>query len=209
MTKIFFVRHGETAWNSDGRYQGQSDVALSEVGLRQAEKLADNFFYGTPAAIYASDLIRAQTTAKILAAKFNLPVKLEPKLRELNFGAWEGKRYDEIKKLWPDEIDKFFLSPDEAKVPGGETVAELQKRTTEALKQIIAENPDGHIAVVAHGAVLRSLVCYALHIPLQYFWSIRQYNTAVSIVNFSDNRFGIELLNSTAHLEQNFIPGKI
>lgn len=200
MKKIILVRHGETAWNKIGRYQGQSDIPLSETGLKQAECLAQNFIYGNPTIIYASDLIRAKTTAQKLADKFKAPLFFEPGLREFDFGEWEGLTYEAIKERWPNELETFFRAPDKMKINGGESVAELQTRAVAALNKIIAARPDEEIALVAHGAVLRSLVCHALHIPLKYFWSIRQFNTAVSIFSFADGNFSVDLLNCIAHL---------
>ena len=208
MTRIILVRHGETTWNNSGRYQGQTDIPLSDAGVRQAELLAANFTYGKPTAVYASDLIRARKTAEILAAEFNLIVQTEPALREINFGTWEGLSYEEIGARWPDEIAKFFRAPDTMVIPQGETVALLQKRTVAVLKRIIERHADDEVAVVAHGAVLRALLCHALNIPLRYFWSIRQYNTAVSVLTFADGWYSAELINSTAHLGGQFAPSR-
>ena len=209
MTKIILVRHGETEWNSSGRYQGQTDIPLSETGIEQAKCLADNFIYGAPRVIYASDLTRARQTAEILAEKFGFTVHFEPNLREINFGAWEGLSYEKIGARWPEEIKKFFQAPDEMKIPQGESVTELQARTSGVLEKIIARHPDEEILLVAHGAVLRSLISYALHVPLKYFWSIRQFNTAVSIITYADGVFSTELINSTAHLGGKFAPSRI
>src|SRR3954451_10202115 len=90
MTRLLFVRHGETDWNAEGRLQGHTDRALNEYGRRQAHELADRLVGDGVAAIYASDLARAKEAAEIIAARLDLPVVVDPDLRERNWGNWEG-----------------------------------------------------------------------------------------------------------------------
>ena len=202
MTRLIFVRHGQTEWNKSGRYQGQSDVALSEEGLAQARCLAEHFPADRLDAIYASDLSRAMVTAGIVAERFHLPVRKEAAFRELSFGDWEGLTYQEIVSGWPEAMENFLLHPDILEVPRGETFARVQKRAMERIWKIVAEHePKDHtVAIFAHGAVLRTILTSLMHIPLQYLWSLSQYNTAVSMVRFDGGRPTVELLNSTAHL---------
>ena len=133
--------------------------------------------------------------------KFNLEVKKEDAFRELNFGAWEGLTYDEIVSRWPDAMANFLLHPDKLIIPQGETFAEVQERATRRLTELISIHEGDTIAIVAHGGILRTIVCYALHIPLAYLWSIRHHNTAVTIFTYENHRFTVELLNSAAHLQ--------
>ena len=121
MTKIIFVRHGQTEWNVLGRYQGQTDVALSPLGIEQAEKLAAHFPVDKIEAVYSSDLARAMKTASCVADRFGLTVEPRPELRELNFGDWEGLTYDEIVAKWPDALQNFFQHPDVLEIPHGES----------------------------------------------------------------------------------------
>lgn len=201
MTRVVFIRHGQTEWNINGKYQGQSDVPLSPVGIKQAEKLAADFPVAAINAVYASDLERAMVTAKKVAAKFNLEVQPEPAFRELSFGDWEGLTYQEIVSKWPEAMKNFLKHPDILKVPHGEIFLQVQERASQRLQELIAKHNDETIVITAHGAVLRTLLATAMHIPLQYLWSIRQFNTAVSIVTYNeDGSNTIELLNSTAHL---------
>ncbi len=201
MTKVIFVRHGQTEWNVTGRYQGQSDVHLTEEGKMQARKLAANFPVQDVAAIYASDLNRAMVTAETIAEQFGLPVQAEPAFRELSFGEWEGLTYQQIVGKWEDAMANFLQHPDILEIPGGENFPAVQKRATERLNELIRKHDGQTIVVVAHGAVLRTILTAALHMPLQYLWSIRQFNTAVNIVRYDAGANPtVELLNSTAHL---------
>jgi alpha-ribazole phosphatase len=201
LTKVIFIRHGQTEWNVTGRYQGQSDVKLTEEGKKQAEKLADNFPVAKVDAIYASDLCRAMVTAETIANKFGLKVQAEPAFRELSFGDWEGLTYQQIVDKWEEAMANFLQHPDILEIPGGESFPAVQQRAMKRLNELIEKHDGQTIVVVAHGAVLRTMLTAALHMPLQYLWSIRQFNTAVNIVRYdSDANPTVELLNSTAHL---------
>ncbi|MBQ1868348.1 MULTISPECIES: histidine phosphatase family protein [Selenomonas] len=201
MVKVVFVRHGQTEWNVSGRYQGQSDVALSAAGIEQAEKLAANFPVEHIDAVYSSDLIRARVTAETVAKRFGLSVQLEPAFRELSFGDWEGLTYEQIVASWPDAMENFLAHPDILNIPNGESFPEVQQRAMSRLQELLREHEGQTIMIAAHGAVLRTMLTAALHMPLQYLWSIRQFNTAVNIVRYdAEGNPTVELLNSTAHL---------
>lgn len=201
MTKIIFVRHGQTEWNVLGRYQGQTDIALSPLGIEQAEKLAAHFPVDKVEAVYSSDLVRAMTTARCVADLFGLTVEPRPELRELNFGDWEGLTYDEIVAKWPDALNNFFQHPDVLEIPHGESFPKLRERALDAVEKIVACHPNQTVAVFAHGAILRTILTAALHMDLKYIWTIRQFNTAVNIVTYTEHGTTVELLNGTGHLK--------
>ncbi len=202
MTKLVLVRHGQTEWNVDGKFQGQSNVALTEEGIRQARELAEHFPVQKLDAIYASDLSRARVTAEIVGDYFGLPVQVTRELRELHFGDWEGLSYDEIVSGWPDALENFLQHPDRLRIPHGESFHQLQERAMLVIAKILAAHDDETVLVVAHGAILRTILTAVLHMPLEYLWSIRQFNTAVNILRYDDGNWTIELLNSTAHLSR-------
>ena len=203
MTKLILVRHGETEWNVERRFQGQSDIALSEVGREQAKQLAERFPLRQVDSVYSSDLSRARETAAQIAQKFGCEVHPEADLREMNFGEWEGLSHEEIHRRWPEAESDLWLRPDLLCTPGGETVQQVQERAMQTIDRILATEPeDSAIVIVAHGAVIRSILCAMLHIPLRYFWSIRQDNTAISVAQRLEGKWFIELVNSTAHLDR-------
>lgn len=202
MTKLILIRHGQTEWNVLGRYQGQTDVALSPLGVEQAEKLAAHFPADKIEAVYASDLKRAMKTAGCVAERFGLTVHPCKELRELNFGDWEGLTYDEIVAKWPDALQNFFQHPDILKIPHGESFPELRARALGCIEKIVAAHPDETVAVFAHGAILRTILTAALHMDLKYVWTIRQFNTAVNIVTYTESGTTVELINGTGHLQE-------
>ncbi len=204
MLKIIFIRHGKTLWNSSGRFQGQSNTQLSEEGIIQAQKLTENFPVEHIDAVYSSPLDRAFITGKIIADKFHVPITADKRLCEISFGAWEGLTYNEIHAKWPAEIEMLFSRPDETAIPQGEKFTDVQKRAVEALNDIIAQNTvsdeNKTVVITAHGGILRALLSHILHMPLRYIWSLRQDNTAISIITYYGEKCNIELINSTAHL---------
>lgn len=162
MTRIVFIRHGQTEWNVIGKYQGQTDVALSSEGVEQAKLLAENFPLEHLDAIYASDLKRAMVTADCVAKHFGLEVQPEAAFRELNFGDWEGLTYEEIVSQWPEAMENFLEHPDRLLIPNGESFGDLQKRAMHRVREIVAQESGKTVAVVAHGAILRTILCLSL-----------------------------------------------
>ncbi|WP_196594039.1 alpha-ribazole phosphatase [Pectinatus sottacetonis] len=202
LTKIILIRHGRTNWNIEGRFQGQSDIALIPEGIAQAKKLAENFPLTKLDAVYCSDLKRTRCTAEIIAKKFNLPLTPTKNLREMNFGQWEGMLFEDINKKWPNVIKNFFDDPLSVNIPEGESFPEVQHRAMQSLKKIIAANNGKNVAIIAHGGVNRAILSSTVHIPLQYIWSISQSNTAYNIMSYNDkyDKFYIETINNTSHL---------
>lgn len=201
--RIIFVRHGQTKWNLAGRYQGQTDTELSSLGFAQACCLAKHFpLQEKISAIYSSDLTRAAQTAEVLARSFACEMHLRQALRELNFGRWEGLTRQQMEAEWPELATRFFVCPEKETPPEGESFSCVQKRAMAEIKGLQERwRGNKNIVVVAHGAVLRAVLAACLHIPLKYVWSIRQDNTAVSIVRFEPENCYVELLNGTAHLQ--------
>ena len=203
MLRIFLIRHGETEWNKVGRLQGNSDVKLTPEGLRQARLLAEHGDFPALDVIYSSDLSRAIETAKFLAARFDLPVRLASELREINFGDWEGQSISELLKAHPKSFGRFFTAPERCHPPNGETFLEAQARVMNVVRNIIAEHENQNVAVVAHGAVNRLILGAALDMPLHKMWAISQFNMALNILRVEDGGFSVELVNSTSHLHHN------
>jgi broad specificity phosphatase PhoE len=145
---LLLWRHGETDWNLERRFQGQSDVGLNATGRQQAERAARLIAALQPRAIYSSDLARAASTADSLARLTGLPVTLDKDLRERNGGAWEGLTDTEIRKFYPEEHQVW--SP-----PDGEPTAVVTDRAADAFERIADSMPAGSLAVVvSHGAAI-------------------------------------------------------
>lgn len=165
MTRVCLVRHGQTDWNVEGRYQGQSDIPLNENGRAQAHLLAQQLEGQPFTAIYSSDLSRALETAEIIARCVRLPVRRDARLREINQGEWEGQVVGIIKAryatLWQQRAEDPSLRP-----PGGETIYEVLDRVRAAMTEISHLHPTGPVLVVSHGLTLAAVICYTRALPI-------------------------------------------
>jgi len=163
--QVVLWRHGRTAWNVAGRVQGQSDVPLDDFGRDQARDAASRLAAMRPARIVSSDLSRAAESAHILGEMTSVPVELDVRLREMDFGEREGLTWREAWQQFPDGM-RAWVDGDETQIPGSETHRRAGERFAAALRDILTDTPDGAIlVVVAHGAVIRTGACAFLDIP--------------------------------------------
>ncbi len=202
MTRVIFVRHGETSWNHSKRYQGHSDIPLNEKGLQQAKLVARRLKGESIRAVYSSDLTRAIQTAEAIASKHSLRPMILPELREVNFGLWEGLTYEEIMADWPEILSAIYSKSGASLIPEGESFDDVQKRTTIGLAKCIADHDDETIAIVSHGGTMRVLLCDALGLDLTNMWSLRQDSTAINIVEYFGTTKVVSLVNDTCHLHK-------
>lgn len=198
-TLVLLIRHGETEWNRDQRVQGHYDVPLSERGVRQAERLAEWLAEEALGAVYSSDLQRARITAEILAGD-QIPVRLEPRLREARFGLFEGLTSAEIQAAYPEAYLAWRHDAIRHRPPGGETLEDLQERCMEALAEHLPEHPGQTVAVVAHGGPVRVMVCGLLDLPMSVYPRLRVENTAVTRILFTPRGPILAGFNEVAHL---------
>jgi alpha-ribazole phosphatase len=172
MTKLLLIRHGQTDWNLEGRYQGQSDIPLNQNGRAQAKALANQIQLQTFAAVFTSDLKRAQETAEILATAFHLQITIDPRLREINQGEWEGLFVNTIKARYVDLWSQRAIEPANIRPPGGETVAEVATRVYAALDDISRLFPVDNILIVSHGLSLATIICRVQGIPVGQAYTV-------------------------------------
>lgn len=156
-TRIVAIRHGETAWNADSRLQGQIDIPLNPLGLRQAARLADALRDEGLQAVIASDLQRAWATAQALAGPLGLPLTPEVGLRERGFGEMEGHTYREIEQRWPDWSARWRAREPDFAAPGGESLVQFSARVLATVQRVARAHAGQTIALVCHGGVLDCL----------------------------------------------------
>ena len=166
MPELWLVRHGQTDWNLEGRYQGQADVPLNSAGRAQAQALASELAGKQFEAIYSSDLGRARETAAILAAPHGLPVQVDPRLREICQGEWEGMAFSEICERYNVDTDLSQPRSPDFRAPGGESVQEVADRASEAIQDIRETHPSGAVLVVSHAITTAAVACKARGISL-------------------------------------------
>ena len=199
MLHLMLVRHGETEWNVQRRYQGQMDVPLSGLGRQQAELVAERLSAGKIDAVYASDLSRTWQTARIIAEKCNLEISPEPRLRELRFGVFEGLTFDEAEAKYPDMISAwlkdFNNTPD-----GAETIDAFNARIISLLDDLKRKHNEQSVLLVGHGGSLSEILRAVLGLSREKRWYLEMENASLSEVSISEEYVSLKRVNDTCHL---------
>jgi len=164
MTRLVWLRHGRTAWNQDGRFQGQADIALDEVGHAQAERAASYLMHLQPSLIVSSDLKRAMQTAQPLAQLAGLNITHDKRLRETDAGEWEGFTHDEIRERFGDNLEQWTAGID-VRPGGGETRREVADRVSSCVNEYVHTHDGQTIVIVTHGASARAGIGHMLELP--------------------------------------------
>jgi len=161
MTKLWLVRHGQTDWNLTGRWQGQSLDApgLNKIGRAQVLLIRKQLKKLNLSAIYSSDLLRARQTAELIAESLGLTVALEPRLREIDLGVWEGMLSEEIATTYSQELAERARDPFHTHAPNGESPRVVTERVLAAVNEIAERHRDESILIVSHGIALAIMIC--------------------------------------------------
>jgi len=175
VTTLLLVRHGETDWNRDGRWQGRSDTHLNEIGREQAANVAEEL--DGVDVVYSSDLARARETAEIVADRLGLDVHVDERLRERSFGAWEGKTGPEIEAEFRDAHARW-LAGEGPGADDAEPFADFATRIRDFLEDVLERHPEEAVLVVAHGGSIR--VIHALAAGLDY---VRDHRSIPGVPN--------------------------
>jgi probable phosphoglycerate mutase len=180
ITKLIVVRHGETAWNSDGLIQGYMDTDLSPTGIRQAKAIAERLAEEKIAAIYSSDLKRAYKTGEYLASKTGHKIISDRRLRERNLGIFQGITMDEVRRLYPNEFKLYKTGGPDYVVPEGESRRQQFERAIECIKEIAKHHAGERIVVFTHGGALNCLFRYVLDIPIFAPTRFKLFNAGIN-----------------------------
>jgi probable phosphoglycerate mutase len=206
--RLLLVRHGETQWNRESRFQGIRDVPLNEVGKQQAEKAAA--FLREVALDFAvsSPMLRPKETAEIILRYHpQLSLQLEPPLQEICHGLWEGKLETEIEAAFPGLLGQWKEAPETVQMPEGENLQEVWQRAVPCWEAMV-KHFNSPVApqvgiVVAHDAINKVILCHLLGLSAANFWNIKQGNGGVSVIDYPNGAEGapvLQAINLTAHL---------
>lgn len=200
LTRFVLVRHGETNWNREGRYQGQIDTPLSAFGLEQGRKVAAALKEVPIDICYASPLSRSYDTAAMCAEPHNLSIIKDERLLEINHGEWEGLLSAEVQERYPQLAAQWRQTVVGVQMPGGENMEDVRARSMEAFREYAAKHEGQTVLVVAHDAVNKAIICDILDIGLSKFWQVKQDNTCINVFEYQDGKWRLVLMNSTTHL---------
>lgn len=204
---MYIIRHAEAQGNKLRIFQGHIDADVSENGLVQLERLKERFKTIDFDIVYSSPLLRAFKTAQAANYYHQKPIiKLEG-LEEINGGRWEGKMWEDIPTLYPEENDAWVNKPWCFSPQGGETMRHVYDRIWDTMLSIVKENPGRTVLVASHGCAIRNFICRAMGLELEHLREIEWFeNTSISTVDFDDNLCAhIVSLNDASHLDSDTV----
>jgi probable phosphoglycerate mutase len=205
--RLLLVRHGETEWNRQGRFQGQIDVPLNDNGRLQAQKAAVFLKDVMLDFAVSSPMLRPKETAEIILQYHpHVRLELQDGLREISHGLWEGKFETEIEQEFPGQLHRWRTLPAQVQMPAGENLQQVWQRSLQAWQAIVQTALTKNLQtgiVVAHDATNKTILCQILGLGAENFWNFRQGNGAVSVIDYPCGWNGLPVLqamNITAHL---------
>ena len=202
MTRIIVIRHGYSVSNAAGRFTGQIDAPLHEIGKEQAKLIADYLAaHEKIDAVYASDLSRAMDTARPTAERFGLTVTPVPALRELHEGVWQGMLFEDVTRDCKEEFEKHVNDP-YYPCPGGESLADVYARISDAVIRLATENEGKCIMLVSHGGAIRTVRCMAGEGDVKNLYRYPNVkNGTILIYRYENGKLTTETDEITAHLD--------
>ena len=201
--RLLLARHGESVWNAERRFQGHTDIALSERGRAQAEALGRALRGYKVAAAYVSPFRRARETAEVALRELGVAPTVIEELRELSLGAWEGCTVDEVRAQAGDPYRAWLRAPHDCPPPGGEPLPVVSDRVRAALERIAAQHLKGDdVLIVSHGGVISVYACHLLGCSFNQLWRLRVDNASLTVVRPPR----LVSLNDTAHLAGDLAP---
>jgi len=198
---IYIARHGQTQWNIEGRTQGICDIELTDEGRQQALRLARRLKDVPIRKIYCSDLKRAVETASIVGQEIGVGWEATPLLREASFGEWEGHTLEEIERIFPGQLSRWY-SDYTFCAPGGESISRVRERISEFIDQLKSLDipQDEGILVVSHALTCKVLILELMNLPSSYIRRIKQDNTGLTVIKMVPEGNVLITLNESCHV---------
>jgi alpha-ribazole phosphatase len=192
MTAVWLIRHAEPDASVHGRCYGSLDAGLSPTGREQAAHLGKRLVAEPFAALYSSPRRRAIETAEAIGTN----IAIVPEFRELNFGDFEGRTYDDIAATHPDVYRQWMETPTRAQFPNGESFTQMQVRVLNAYRDLLAKHDGQTVGIVAHGGVVRIILADALGVPDENIFRIAQRYGALNLIRYLGKSPSVEQINA-------------
>jgi broad specificity phosphatase PhoE len=200
MVTIILARHGETNWNTGEIFRGRADVPLNATGLRQAELLAEYLENEKIDVIYSSPLQRAVKTAAAIAARQGIDVNTVENINDIDYGEWQGLSLDEVKERYPELYQDWLDTPEQVRLPGGESLAEVRGRALPFVKDAVMRCGEGSIVLLSHRVVHKVLTGALLGLDNASFWNFRLDTGGITRFEFNGDRVVMVSHNDTSYL---------
>jgi broad specificity phosphatase PhoE len=201
MTKVYVVRHGQTAWNLEEVFRGRMDIPLDETGKKEVHLAGEALKDETLRAIYSSPLSRSMETAENIAKFQNIEVKPLEAIIDISYGEWEGVSLAEVQKKYPDLYDLWLKAPHNVTFPNGESLEQVRVRTQNAIENLLEKHENENIALVAHRVPNKVISCAFLGIDNSHFWRIQQDTASTNLFIYKEGQWIISYLNDTSYLK--------
>jgi broad specificity phosphatase PhoE len=201
MTTLLLIRHGETDWNRESVFRGQTDVALNGKGLKQASLLARYLRNAPLAAVYSSPLKRASETAEMVANYHGIQVEKAAQLTDMNYGVWQGLPQHTAMEKYRELYDQWLRNPHLVKIPQGETLQDVRERAY-GLTLEVTENYGGAVAMVSHRVVNKVLICALLGLDDSHFWNVQLDTCGITMFDYRNGMFVLTKHNDTSFLKR-------
>jgi len=208
MKHIYLCRHGESEYNAKKIVQGHIDTDLTENGILQAKRLGYFLKDKGIKKVISSDLKRAFKTAQIVAEILKVNHEVDPRIREMHFGTWEGLSYDWIYQNAKEHFDNWLTNPVKHPLPKQESIESFEKRLRLFFEDVRNHNED-NILVVGHGGSIQGLLCIAMNLSMEYLWKFRHNNTGLSLILSDGKNTNVKFINMAYHLENSLEGGII
>ena len=197
---VHLVRHGQTVWNRDRLFQGQSDVELTDLGKTQSRLVAEEVLGFGPESVYTSPLSRTRYIADFIGEGIDKDIIEVPGLLELNLGLLEGKPGEDLRKNWLEIIKNWRGHPSKVEMPSGEAFLQLHQRVSHALNSLVESETKDVIVLVSHNFVIKVLLCGILGLSVDALHKIHVDLASISTIQIDNTDSSLVSLNSTSHL---------
>ena len=201
MSRVYLVRHGQTAWNVGEIFRGRADIPLDETGKREVHLAGETLKDETLHAVYSSPLSRSMETAENIAKFHDISVTPLDAIIDISYGEWEGMGNQEVQQKYPDLHALWLSEPHKVLFPGGESLDEVRSRTMAALEDLLGKHQDENFALVAHRVPNKVICCALLGLDNSHFWRIQQDTASTNLFVYRNGQWIISYLNDTSYLK--------
>lgn len=203
MTKLLLIRHGETHFNTEKRFQGFKDSPLTEKGIAQAKLLSERLKDTSIDVIYTSSLGRAVETAVLLKGDSNIEIIENDNLREMNLAKMEGYTTDELMISHKEQYHNFWNNPDKFIPDGGETFEELRERVSSEVSKIVEKHKGQTVVIVSHTVAIKSYLGYIDNLPIAKLWNPPYlHQTSLTVIDYEESKGNISMYADISHLHE-------
>ena len=201
MSRVYLVRHGQTAWNVGEIFRGRADIPLDETGKHEAHLAGETLKDETLQAVYSSPLSRSMETADNIAKFHDISVTPLDAIVDISYGEWEGLGNQEVQQKYPELHALWLSEPHKVIFPGGESLDEVRSRTMAALENLLVKHQDENFVLVAHRVPNKVICCAVLGLDNSHFWRIQQDTASTNLFVYRNGQWIISYLNDTSYLK--------